>query len=162
MKKLLVLLSSLFIFANLFTACGNTSNTPELTEEEEYTNFYNKIAAHTWVASNLNMDAGDGKIIKKMVLQKVEATNTVPENMFLFYFDASNSCLNANNDMQLLYKNNENEFGNKYLEKKNSNLWTLGHITIEYKNTTIKLYMNFTEAYATESNAEYIINLIQQ
>ena len=162
MKKLLPVITSLLIFAGFFTACGNNANTPELTEEEEYEIFYNKIAAHTWVATNLNMEVDGGITIKKMELKKVPATGNKPENMFLFYYDASNNCINESADMQLLYKNNENESGNKYLEKKGSNLWTLGHITIEYKNTTIKLYMNFTEAYATESNAEYIINLIQQ
>ena len=52
MKKLLPVITSLLIFAGLFTACGNNANTPELTEEEEYTNFYNKIAAHIWVDNN--------------------------------------------------------------------------------------------------------------
>lgn len=57
MKKLLVLLSSLFIFAGLFTGCPKEAPQTTLTEEEEYTNFYNKIAAHTWVCATLNSPA---------------------------------------------------------------------------------------------------------
>ena len=48
-EKLLPVITSLLIFAGLFTACGNKANTPELTEEEEYEIFYNKIAAHDWI-----------------------------------------------------------------------------------------------------------------
>ena len=52
MKKLLVLLSSLLIFAGLFTGCPKEAPQTTLTEEEEYEIFYNKIAAYTWVDNN--------------------------------------------------------------------------------------------------------------
>ena len=67
MKKLLVLLSSLLIFAGLFTGCPKEAPQTTLTEEEEYEIFYNKIAAHTWVDNNVPYEVEGVQFIENKI-----------------------------------------------------------------------------------------------
>lgn len=131
MKKLLPVITSLLIFAALFTACGNNANTPELTEEEEYTNFYNKIAAHTWVDNNVDFTFSSYdsmKVIKKLNLS--EDSNIIK----LYSYDNSNNLLGE--AREILFK----DFSNNLYRKITSNKWI--DDTVSSETWTIELKSN--------------------
>jgi hypothetical protein len=139
MKKLLVLLSSLFIFAGLFTGCPKEAPQTTLTEEEEYTNFYNKIAAHTWVDNNTytygEISISNNKIQEDAQFNLIRWTmdyveNGVPGN-------GSNTVLKKD-DLSKIERFNANKY--KYNSSKNV------YFIMELKNNKLYVEYQFQEA----------------
>ena len=132
MKKLLVLLSSLLIFAGLFTGCPKEAPQTTLTEEEEYTNFYNKIAAHTWVDNNVPV------VVEGMTVTENKIYESGNEIKWVFKF--INGADTETNDGSLLKKNmSENS---REWHRITSNKWKVEvapEYELEYKGNTIVL-----------------------
>ena len=139
MKKLLVLLSSLFIFASLFTGCPKEAPQTTLTEEEEYTNFYNKIAAHTWVDNNTytygEISFSNNKIQEDAQFNLISWTMDYVENGVPG--SGSNTVLKKD-DLSRIERFNANKY--KYNSSKNI------YFIMELKNNKLYAEYQFQEA----------------
>ncbi len=139
MKKLLVLLSSLFIFAGLFTGCPKEAPQTTLTEEEEYTNFYNKIAAHTWVDNN-TYTYGEISISNNKIQEDAQF------NLIRWTMDYVENGVPGNGSNTVLKKDELSKIerfnGNKYKYNSSKNVYFI----MELKNNKLYVEYQFQEA----------------
>lgn len=132
MKKLLPLITSLLIFAGIFTACGNNANTPELTEEEEYEIFYNKIAAYTWVDNNVPVTVEGMEVIENKIYES--------GNEIKWVFKYINGSKTETNDGSILKKNMNDNI--REWHRITSNKWKVEvspEYELEYTSNTVVL-----------------------
>lgn len=119
----------------------------DLTEEQEYEFFYNKIAAYTWVDNNVDFSYSNDENMKKII--KAEIKKDSGNNLGLQCYENNNQKIG---DFMTVFN-----YQNVVWKKINSNKWKSDQIDwiLELNNTNLQIIMIY-------DNINYNFSFIKQ